>query len=219
MLLCTLLLPMAGKAQNHVNDAALWLGIGLEHKLSKKFEAAINLQTRLNNNVTQAGTYYTYATLGYKLSKNIKVAAGYGFRKVGNPDESYGNWHRMFFDINLKKDFGRWELAYRNRTQMRMKDLYSSEDGSAAKWVNRNRLQVQYTLSKQTNLFVAEEVYYTFSPLATQGLSRLRTNAGIDYKLNRSSKIQAVFIYRHELNAKNIAEHDYVYSLTYVFSF
>ena len=54
---------------------------------------------------------------------------------------------------------------------------------------------------------------------AGQMFDRSRSAVGLIYNLSKKASVEGGFIYRHELNAYNRTNRDFVYSLTYSYEF
>jgi len=102
---------------------------------------------------------------------------------------------------------------------LQLKDIYSSAEGSVPVFYNRNKLQVKYELNKRIELYVSEEVYSPFYRFNAIGIDRSRSAVGMIYNLSKKSSIEGTFYYQQELYATRQLRRNFIYSLTYNFSF
>lgn len=207
------------KAQYYNDDASLWLNLAGTKELNAKTELQISMQNRIGNNVTQYNQGSLDIGLQYKLNKLFRVSGDYMFRQRRRLDGSYSTRHRFYLNLFLRKKAGSFTFTYRNRTQMQLKDVYSSEEGSVPTFYNRNKLQVKYELNKRIELYVTEEVYSPFKGLSEIGIDRSRSSIGMIYNLSKKSSIEGAFYYQQEFYATRQLRRNFIYSLTYNFSF
>ena len=215
---CVLLLfIVSGKAQaqaDYIDDAALWIGFNLEKKLNDKVYLQLSQQNRITENISTYGRGNIDFGVTYRFNKNIRLMGDYVYLKRPNPDNSFTNEHRLYTALILKKEIGRWDFSYRNMVQMRMKNIYSSEDGKTAQYYERNKLSVKYEWNKFLSPYLSGELFYPFNQTQNRGLKKIRSSFGLDYKINRKTSATAYFLYQHELNAFNATNRDFVYGLT-----
>jgi len=201
------------------DDAALWLNFYFEKKITDNIDAHIEFKNRFNNNVSDYGLGALFGGLSYSVNKYIKAEAEYGWGKSRNINGTYSNRHRGNFSLTLKKKFGPLAISYRNMFQVRMRDIYTSENGTVPVYMNRNKLTLKYEINKRITAYVYEEVYLPFYQVRNKGLSRSRSAAGVEYNLTKKITLEGYFLLQHELNAFNKTNRDFIYGLTYAHKF
>lgn len=206
-------------AQDFEDDAALWLNVNLEKKLNDKFDVHFTHSSRINNNVSQYGLGYGDIGLSYHYNKSIKLMGDYVLRRRRNLDGSYSTRHRGYLALMLKKEFGQFTIAYRNLFQGQYTDVYTSENGLVPKFYDRNKLSLKYDINKRFTASVSEELYYPLYQAKYKGFDRSRSAVGITYNFSKKSNIEFAFTYRHELNAFNRTNRDFIYGITYSLEF
>jgi hypothetical protein len=207
------------RSQEFEDDAQLWLNLNLEKKLTDHFDVHFAHSSRINENVSQYGLGYGDIGVSYIHNDNIKVMADYVYRKRRNLDGSYSDRHRAYIAVILKKELGRLTLAYRYRFQAELRDMLVSEDGMVPKYYDRHKLSIKYELNKRFDVFLSEELYYPYYQAKNKGFDRSRSALGLIYKLSKKASVEAGFTYRHELNAFDRTNRDFIYSLTYSYEF
>lgn len=207
------------RAQEFEDDAALWLKLNLEKKINDKFDVHFAHSSRINNNVSEYGLGYGALGVSYARNKNIKVMLDYALRKRRNLDGSYGTRHRIFFTLILKKEIARFTFSYRYRFQAQLKDMLTSEDGLVPRYYDRHKLSIKYELSKRFKAYISEELYYPYYQAKNKGFDQSRSAIGLVYKLSKKKSIDGNFTYRHELNAFNRTNRDFIYYITYSYEF
>ncbi len=206
-------------AQEFEDDAQLWLNLNLEKKISDDFDVHFSHSSRINNNISEYGLGYGDIGVSYARNKNIKVMLDYVLRQKRNLDGSYGTRHRAYFAVILKKEISQFTFSYRYRFQAELRDMLTSEDGMIPRYYDRHKLSVKYELSKRYAVYICEELYYPWYQAKNKGFDRSRSGIGLIYKLSKKKSIEGNFTYRHELNAFNRTNRDFIYSLTYSYEF
>lgn len=207
------------KAQYYNDDASLWLNLSGTKELNAKTELQVSMQNRIGNNVTQYNQGSVDVGLQYKVNKLFRVSGDYMFRQSRRLDGSYSTRHRFYLNLFLRKKSGAFTFIYRNRTQFQLKDIYSSAEGSVPVFYNRNKLQAKYELNKRIEFYVSEEVYSPFYRFNEIGIDRSRSAVGMIYNLSKKSSVEGTFYYQQELYATRQLRRNFIYSLTYNFSF
>ena len=128
---------MAGAVARADDDFGLWTELAVEKSFNKKFSVSGGLDFRTEQNVTRAARYAVNVGADYKLTKFLKLGAGYMFmhdrsaaelkvdyKKDGvtmngyDYDHAYWrNKHRVFADVTGKVDVGRFTFSLRERYQ------------------------------------------------------------------------------------------------------
>ncbi len=201
--------------EEYSKDAALWLSLNLEKKINKKITLNLSQQNRINENISQYGRGNIDLGITYRLIKNIRLTTGYVYLKRPFPNNSFTNEHRAYVSLLLKKNAGRWDFSYRNMVQMRMKNIYSSENGMLPKFYERNKLSIKYELTKFVKPYVSQEFFYPLNQTQNKGFNKSRSILGLEFNLNRKTQLETYFLFQKELNAFNTTELDYVYGLSF----
>jgi len=201
------------------DDAALWLNFYFEKKLTDNLDAHVEFKNRFNNNVSDYGLGALFGGFSYEINKYIKAEAEYGWGKTRNINGTYSNRHRGNLSLTFKKKFGAFSVSYRNLVQIRMRDIYNSENGTVPVYMNRNKLTLKYEINKRITAYAYEELYLPFYQVRNKGLSRSRSAAGIEYVMTKKITLEGYFLLQHELNAFNKTNRDFIYGLTYSHKF
>jgi len=206
------------KIQAQVNDAGLWTGINLEKKISKRFSVTLSEELRMNENISEAGSFLTDVGLNYKVNKYIRISGSYRFTNKRQLDDSYSERHRYYFDLNLRTKYSFFTFNLRSRYQSQYKDINSSAGGKIPDHYLRNKLSIKYELNKKIDFFISNEFY---TPLRTYDkllYDNIRYNFGVEYTFNKMHSIDLSYLIQREYNVKN-PETDYVICIGYNFNF
>ena len=133
-LLAALSLLCAGSLMAQ-NDFGVWTSVSAEKAFSKKFSIDAGAELRLQDNATQPMRWDFGLGASYKVTKYLKLGAGYTFIHGHNTKEvkprykndgvtvngynvDHGFWrnkHRLYFDVTGKVAWGRFTFSLRER--------------------------------------------------------------------------------------------------------
>lgn len=218
ILVCFGIVPVAMNAQYYDDDAKLWLYVKLDKDLSSKLNAELSIQNRIENNVSQYSKLYCNLQLSYKLNKNFRLVAGYGYGK-NDRDGSYGDRHRAYAGFILRKRAKNFLFSYRNIFQGSVKNINTSENGAAPLYFDRNKITVKYELNKRVEFYTAQELNLSYNQPEYDNIARSRTYVGTIYNLSKKSSVEAYFMFQKHLKYVNQAKRDFIFGLTYSHSF
>jgi hypothetical protein len=210
---------LVSNAQEYQDDAVFWGNIYLEKKLSDNFDLHLNHQSRIHDNVSRyERASFDFGTT-YHLNKNIKVLLDYVYMSKRRDDLSFGNRHRLYAAVILRKKFRNLSISYRNRIQGQFNDFYSSPNGQVPVFYDRNKLTLKYELNKRVEFYVSEELYLPFYQAQNKGFDRSRSFVGTNYKLTKDDAFELYFGYQHELNAFKVTRRLFIYGVGYSHEF
>lgn len=206
-------------SQSYQDDAALWFYLGFDKKLNDKFTLSLRQKNRVNDNVSTYHLGYLDAGLEYSINKNFKISANYvfGFRRAD--DYTFEDRHRAYLAFFAKRKLNKWTLIYRNRFQVQWRNPYSNEEGTVIRFYDRNKCTLKYNLNKWLDFYLSEELYLPLYQAQNKGFDRSRSYLGANYSFNKKSSFDLSFGYQHELNAFNVTNRIFIYSMGYVYSF
>ncbi len=216
LMLISLLFSIQGYCQ--VNDAGLWMNVGLEKQLNKKISLLLSQELRMNENISEAGTVFTELGGQYKIIKNLSFSASYRFIMKRNLDDSYSKRHRYMLDLAYKYKFHKFNFSVRERFQNQYSDIYSSSAGAVPATYLRNKLSLKYGIRKRIDAYLSGEFFYQLNNPDGNELDNERFTAGMSYKLNRASDFDVFYMINKELNVKDPWT-SYIIGIGYNYSF
>lgn len=196
-------------------DLQLWTGVALSKKINKKLGVGLNLESRLNNNISQVGQYFAEASIDYKVLPFLKAEVDYRY-VFRNPTEELTQNQRvsgmLIFSKKLSK---KSELKFRTLYQYEAEP--TAELGSEQYW--RNRLELEHKLSKKWDSSLKGELWY--DTIDRKAFDRYRVTAGVEYEFVKNNVIQVFAAFQRELNRNNIenVDIDYITGVRYKFKF
>ena len=201
-------------AYSQVQDANLWLNVSVEKKIIPTLSVSINQEFRMNENITELGTFFTDVGLNYKINKYLRVSAGYRFSNKRRLDDSYSLRHRYYFDLMVRKKFNPVTLSFRTRFQSQYTDVLSSEDGKIPEYYSRNKLTLKIDAGKNIQPYVYAEL---FSPLKRPFdifMDNMRYCVGVEYEINRMNSLDVFYMFQKECHVKK-PETDHIFGIGY----
>ena len=225
-------LPMTAQS-----ETGLWMELGAEKKLSKKFSVGLEADLRTRNDLKTMDRWSIGLNAEYKPVKYLKLDAGYtllnnNFREdvSYNADGSYNNWRPSYWGIrhrvnasvtgtykfqnNLRISLReRWQYTYRPEKTVTRWDFDNSwwEDmvrSGKGKNQLRSRLQLEYDKKGALLKPYASAEFYN-----SLGIEKVRYTLGTDIKL---SKQHALDVYYRFQDQRHVDESDYDPDMHYV---
>jgi hypothetical protein len=225
LIICLLILNVTAvfaQATKPEQDAGLWATLNVEKKFKEKYSVFYTQEFRLRENFSRVNLFYSEIGLEARPAKFLKVALSYRNIQKNQPDGSYNFRHRFQLDITLKKKFGNFELAYRQRLQRELRDVYSSDKGMLPEWYSRNKFTLKYDFDKPIQPYIAVELRYQISDprrMDSDGTwHRIRYIGGFDYKVNDKNKLGLYYLVQNEFNVVT-PQSIYIVGVEYSYSF
>ncbi len=222
LIACLMLLVCSGRMLSaQVNDAGLWMSVSVEKKLTQKFAINVAEEFRMNENITELGTFFTDAGVSYKINKYFKCSANYRFTNKRRLDDSYSKRHRYYVDLTFRKKFK--PIIFQLKTEFRgeYKDINSSDDGKVPSYYSVNKLTIKYDLQKKLQPYLYVEF---FSPLKHPGhhlgvfMDQAKYCIGTEYVINRMHTLDFFYLFQKEYNVKDPLS-EYVIGVGYSLNF
>ena len=218
-LLALLMLPLASAAQS--DDFGVWTSVGVEKKINKKVSVGLEAELRTRDDVSELDRWSVGLDGQYKITKWLKVSAGYSLlndnnRKItyketnGMPNklaEYWGVRHRFNVSLTGSRKFGnlqvslreRWQYTYRPSKTIDQRWDYDDEEfdnkpktyNARGKNVLRSRLQLSYDIP---NCHV--EPYASAEAFNSWSVEKMRYTAGADWKISKKHAVGIYYLYQ-----------------------
>jgi len=218
LLLLAWFLGTGGILCAQVNDAQLWFSAGVEKKLTPALSIEVIEELRLNENITEAGTWYTDLGMSYRFLNRFKVGGAYRFSLKRRLDDTYQRYNSWYAEAVCREKFKPMGLALRVRYQSRYAESFTSEKAAVPRNHMRTKLTVKYDLDRKFEPYCYAETYFRCGVSAYGSFDQLRLCAGIEYTFNRMHMIDLHYLFSREYNVAN-PETEYVIGIEYYFTF
>jgi len=205
-------------AYSQVNDAGLWLSLNAEKKITPILLVTLSQEFRMNENITELGSYFTDAGIAYKINKNIHISANYRFINKRKLDDSYNIRNRYYFDLTLRKKFKPILIQFRTRFQGQRNQIYKNSEDNEPFYYFRNKLTVKMDFDKKYTPFIYSEISTPLNKPDGYYIDLTKYCAGLEYRFNRMHSIELFYLIQKEYNVVN-PETDYVTGIGYYLTF
>lgn len=191
-------LSWAGSAQAR-EDEQLWTSANVNVKLSDKWRLQQELTTRFSDNRDGLYEVESVTLLGYRIAKDVTLAAGY----VHNPQYSGGDFtvmeHRAREQVTFDNvaRIGSGKLSARFRMEQRWRE---GVDGTG--WRMRPYVKFSLPLARgsKTSLVLSSEMFVNLNraPFQRQdGLDRMRNLIAINTPLTKTLSAEIGYLNQH----------------------
>lgn len=204
--------PLKGQ----VRDAGLWTSASFEVKVAKKLTACIAQELRFNENISELGTAFTEAGLGYKLNKHFQLAVNYRYIQKRRTDNYYSFRHKFYVDVKYEKKIKPFQIQFRSRLQDEYDDIGRASDGGIPICYSRNKLSISWNLNKLFSPYISVELFSPLNYPRTKVFDNIRTMAGVDYEISKHQKIDLFYMIQKEVNVSNPGT-DFIVGLGYAY--
>ncbi len=201
-----------------INDFGTWWGAEVRKTFLKDFKTGVRIETRLNENSEFVKNFYISPYFKYSPLKWLTLGLNYRFdNRYQRAEKYFSQRHRVAFDLEFTYEIKRFELGYRNRTQLQWENEYSSSIEYPLAF-NRNQVSLKY---KWPNLpfstMISGELWLPM--VLNTDLSKFRLVVGQEYRLKEKHRFQLRFIFQTDLNSTGEIWRDYIISTRYIFAF
>jgi hypothetical protein len=214
---CCISLALAAPASAKT-DQQLWTTGNLNVKLSDEWRFSQELTGRFSDNRNGLYELEAVSMIGYRIGKNVTLAAGY----VHNPQYSNGEYivteHRAREQVSFDNvaQLGPGKLSLRFRMEQRWRDHF---DGTG--WRARPYVKYSIPLVGKTSLVLSNETFLNFNTTAFQrqsGLDRMRNLIAINTPLTKAITLEAGYLNQHGFVRHGEDTSDHVASITLNFN-
>ncbi|RDB04202.1 DUF2490 domain-containing protein [Runella aurantiaca] len=187
VLLWLLVIPMVGYSQ--AADIGLWAGVGVEKKITKKWSANVNVQSRFTDNISVLKAYLGEVGLSYKLTKHWEVSGYYRYiaRRKRNEDKTgyeYRSYNRFYADLSYDHKLWKLKFDYRLRYQNQFQDDESAAENNSS--YIRNKFELSYPNKSRFTPYISTDFFYEIG----NGFDQMRNKAGVEIALNKHHKLE-----------------------------
>lgn len=219
---CSLALALVfqAKGKNDVtySDAGLWSTVSLDYALNKRWAIVFAEEFRMRENYSRVNLFYTNLGIEYTQGKHFKTALVYRNIQRQNLENTFMIRHRLMWDATLRTKWKKLSFSYRHRLQVEYRAIHSIPIGKIPEWYSRSKFELGYQYSKKINPYAAVELrYQIFDPrnmVSDHTWHRVRYQVGVDYRLNKFSKVGLYYLVQRVFNVSNY-EHLYITGVEY----
>jgi hypothetical protein len=194
-----------------VNDAALWTNITIEKEVIKNLDLILTEEVRFNENITEAGSFFTDIGAEYRIAKGFKAGIFYRNIHKRQPDDSYSRNNRFYTDVSYRQKVKRFEVSYRVRFQVQYNGYNTSETGHLPEWYFRQKIHFGYNTKSRFDPYLDGEFWYWINPEWSR-FDNVRISAGIVTRITKKHSIDTGYLINKEFNVAD----PYTYYIVYI---
>jgi hypothetical protein len=193
------------RAQQQETNCGLSLSVEIEKSLNRFFDLKLEEEVRLLDNEAHFDRSTTAAGIDYSLfGRKLKLGVYYAFLYLYNNDRYFEPRHRYYFNVSYKETLEQFTFSWRGRAQGTYRDESTGEYKINPKYVMKNKFQVDYAIwGRPWTPFISCDFYSSLNNPAGNYLTRLRYQAGVSWRLNRTDYLDFFVRYDHELDRRD----------------
>ncbi len=185
-------------------DTELWTGGIFKLRINKAFRAELREQIRFNDNVSSFKSTFTQLGLRYRLNKSFAFKVN--FRYIIRPKrdrlrfsaDAYYNWSKKKFPLSAQ---------YR----LRFQNTLRPQSGNSTTYL-RNKVSVDYNLSKLIDPFLSYELYFRFNGKNEFRVYRL--TLGGKWRLNKRIDVSSFYRFQSDIFVKK-PDREHIFGLIF----
>ena len=194
------------------SDTRLWLSSGLNIEPSKKMDVKLTQHVRFEDNASSLDTIIPELEFEYDPKKWAEIGGGYRYIGKWNKEQEYDPAHRLQGDLGFKKEFTKWEPAYRFRLQR----SWEQDKTLKIKTRRRHRYKLTHDTTKYLDLSIAGQTFR--DPSLHVSHATLRLTAGARFKIKKDHKLSLAYnreapLSRLETTDQHIIRLGYTYDI------
>ncbi len=166
-------------------DIGLWIGVGVNYQLNKKWKTSLIQEIRTFDNAIDLQKSITDLGLTYRINKQFSLGAGLRYSYDRKKDNEFTNDIRYNIDFKFKHKLTKhFNLYYRFRYQYNYINLFTYISDVDKKSNMRNRIKIQYSLKKH-DIYFTTELFRKYVVYKKPSFNNLRITIGDQLKTER----------------------------------
>ena len=188
-----------------IDDTHTWTSIGFEKNLPHSFSLEFEQELRIKDQLSTFSQTFSEVSLSYKVIDRLNISIPYRYAVFDDKIKQ-----RLSLGASYKYKFNPISLKYRTKLQR------SFEKEKTHEYLIRNKLIIEYKLSKKIEPYCSGELLHKFSK-SNNELDEYRISFGLAVDLPRKSSIKIFYIFKKEDLTKTNPDKINVFGLSYTF--
>lgn len=178
------------------DDANIWLGQFATIKASDKVYVRLEAQERITNDAERLGQLLLRSLVGYRITKDVNVGAGYAFVMIDPVGPAEFNEHRFYQEFNVRLVSTEAGLTLDSRTRLEQRTF---EERSGTDWRLRQFVQLRVPVNENNKIVAYTEPFFDLSegPVQRGGLALWRNFIGVSIPITKNSEIVPGYLNQH----------------------
>lgn len=204
-------------AYAQVNDAGLWLEIGIEKQITQAFSVEYDHCSRFNENISELGTIINELGANYKLNKKSQFSVFYRHYNKLQLNNQYTPASRIYVDYSRKVKAGFFDMNVRLRFQIHQNKFFVFNPEESISSALRPKVSLKHSFGK-IEPYISAEAYFPIFNNGYKPLDKIRLETGIEYSFSKMHSIDLGYLIQREYFTEN-PETDFILQLGYKFKF
>jgi hypothetical protein len=200
-LLIIFLSPVFAFSQS--NDTKLRAGIAIEKEISKKFKGSIEIEQRLENNISSFDRLLIEPAISYKLNKKWSIDLIYRLWYQQTREQDYYFHNRVSLGISYDKDIKGIKFKVGSKMQYGLPDMKEDDFYATKKLVSRNNIKLSYEIfGSRFTPYVKYELFTLLDRINPKNY-QWRLVLGTSIYVKSNIDLQLFYKFEHEYNILN----------------
>ena len=191
-----LLALSAAPAAAAEDDGNVWLGQFATINATDKVYVRLEAQERFTNDAERLGQLLLRSLVGYRVTKDVNIGAGYAFVLTDPVGPVELNEHRFFQELNVRLLSTEGGVTLDSRTRLEQRTFEERED---TQWRLRQFVQLRVPVSGNNKIVAYTEPFIDLDEGSVQrgGLSIWRNFVGVSVPLAKGIEVVPGYLNQH----------------------
>lgn len=178
------------------DDGNVWLGQFATINATDTVYVRLEAQERFTNDADRLGQLLLRSLVGYRLSKDVNIGAGYAYVRTDPVGPVLLDEHRFYQEVNVRLLTTASGVTLDSRTRLEQR-TFEERDGTS--WRLRQFVQLKVPVGGNTKLVAYSEPFIDLNETQVQrgGLSIWRNFAGVSVPLGKNIEIVPGYLNQH----------------------
>ena len=191
-----LLALTAAPAAAAEDDGNVWLGQFATINATDKVYVRLEAQERFTNDAERLGQLLLRSLVGYRITKDVNIGAGYAFVLTDPVGPVELNEHRFYQELNVRLLSTEGGVTLDSRTRLEQRTFEERED---TQWRLRQFVQLRVPVSGNNKIVAYTEPFIDLDEGSVQrgGLSIWRNFVGVSVPLAKGIEVVPGYLNQH----------------------
>jgi len=196
-------------------DTQLWMGPVIKYNINNIFRIDFEQQFRFKENISKFDFTYSEFGFRYKVFKYLDIKAIYrhSYISSGQTGSAIAEYDKSRIALNASTGAELFNTGIKVGYRIMFQHSWENTTLIASDYL-RNRIELDYNMSKLVDPYARYESYYRFND--KNEFRQNRTTFGLTWKISDKLDIDSFFRYQNEINVKN-PETDFIIGLGVVY--
>jgi hypothetical protein len=178
------------------DDGNVWLGQFATINATDKVYVRLEAQERFTNDAERLGQLLLRSLVGYRITKDVNIGAGYAFVLTDPVGPVELNEHRFYQELNVRLLSTEGGVTLDSRTRLEQRTFEERED---TQWRLRQFVQLRVPVSGNNKIVAYTEPFIDLDEGSVQrgGLSIWRNFVGVSVPLAKGIEVVPGYLNQH----------------------